>query len=64
MKTLPWVLTAILAALVARGYLHPRTIEVPVPVVTTMGVRDSARVSAESAKVVVVEKVKVMPWEL
>ena len=58
MKALPWILTAILAALVAWGYLHPRTIEVPVPVVTTVGVRDSARVSAESAKVVVVEKVK------
>lgn len=51
MKAFPWLLAAILAALVAWGYLHPRTVEIPGPTPTTVAVRDSARASADSHRV-------------
>ena len=51
MKALPWLLAAILAALVTWGYLHPRTVEIPGPTPSTAAVRDSARASTDSHRV-------------
>lgn len=50
MKAFPWILAAILAALVAWGYVHPRTVEIPGPTPSTAAVRDSARASAGSQR--------------
>ena len=50
MKAFPWLLTLVLAALVAWGYLNPLTIEVPGPTPSTAAVRDSARASADSQR--------------
>ena len=51
MKAFHWILTAILAALVAWGYLHHREAQVPGPTPTTAAIRDSARASADSQRV-------------
>ena len=48
------VAAAVLTFLVIWGYLHPRTIEAPVSVVTTASVRDSAR--ADSIRIDTVVK--------
>ena len=54
MNRVGWVAALILTVLVAWGYLHPRTIEVPVSVVTTVGVRDSARADSIRIDTVVI----------
>lgn len=51
MKAFPWILAALLAAVVMRGYSHPRTIQIPGPTPSTASVRDSARASADSQRV-------------
>lgn len=50
MKALPWLLVAILTAVVMWGYSHPRTVTVPGPAVATASVRDSASASADSQR--------------
>ena len=59
MNRVGWVAALILTVLVAWGFLHPRTIEVPVSVVTTVVVRDSAR--ADSIRIDTVVK-PVIKW--
>ena len=59
MKAFPWLLAAILAALVAWGYLHPRTVEIPAATPSTVAVRDSAR--ADSVRIDTVLK-PVIKW--
>lgn len=59
MKAFPWLLAAILAAVVAWGYLHPRTVEIPGPTPSTASMRDSAR--ADSVRIDTVLK-PVIKW--
>jgi hypothetical protein len=50
-KALPWLLVAILIAVVMWDYSHPRTVTIPGPTPSTASVRDSARASADSHRV-------------
>lgn len=51
MKAFPWLLVAILTAVVMWGYSHPRTVTIPGPTPSTASVRDSAAASADSHRV-------------
>lgn len=50
MKALPWLLVAILTAVVMWGYSHPRAVTISGPAVSTASVRDSAAASADSQR--------------